>query len=49
MAHDVYGSGKQFETVNDLEDGIFEAWDKTNENIAIKFRDLMQKRCIDEL
>lgn len=49
MVRDVHGSGKQYETAGDLEDAIFETWDKINRNTAVCRHDSIQKRFIDVL
>ena len=49
MARDVYKTGKQYETKNDLENAIYSAWEKFNRNRAVKHGDSMPNRCISVL
>ena len=46
MARYVYSGGRQFMSVDDLEDAIYEAWDSIVKTLAVKLRDSMGKRWI---
>lgn len=49
MSRYVYTSRKQYNTVEELEYAIFEAWEKSNLNTAVTMRDSMRKSSIDML